>query len=113
VRGATEGAPYYRITVGGLECFTEAMSLLIRAGARNGGRARSFAVDLPICPSQAGALEELEVFDLGSDKGQTVVELLPSGAEVVDPGLSEPDLSGLGDIDSWWLANGYPVSRRR
>ncbi|SCE53710.1 hypothetical protein GA0115240_180313 [Streptomyces sp. DvalAA-14] len=29
---------------------------------------------------------------------------------MVDEGLPEPDLFGLGDIDSWWFANGYPTA---
>ncbi|MFD4263307.1 hypothetical protein ACFWR9_38295 [Streptomyces sp. NPDC058534] len=108
------GSPYYRITVGGLECFEEAMRLMIRAGAHNGGSSRVFAVHLPICASQAEALEVLKTFDRGSDKGSIEVVLVPEGtAATVDPGLPEPDLSGLGDIDSWWYANGYPAGGKR
>lgn len=109
-----EGDPYYRITVGGLECFDEAMCLLIRAGAQNGGAPRVFVVRLPICDSQAEALEALETFDSGSDAGSIEVELVPEGTKAtVAPGLPEPDLSGLGDIESWWLANGYPAGDKR
>ena len=113
-----EGRPHYRITLPSLEdhFFDEAVRLLIRAGARNGGKARVFAVDidLPICASQAEAVANLNPFDLGSDGEKIAVELLPEGAEVtVAPGLPQPDLSGLGDIDSWWLANGYPASDKR
>ncbi|MER5515886.1 hypothetical protein [Streptomyces sp. NPDC002763] len=111
-----EDGPCYRITVGGLECFEEAMCLLIRAGAHNGGSPRVFAVHLPICDSQAEALQALKEFDRGSDAGTIEVVLVPDGANaMVDPGLPEPNLSGLGDIDSWWYANGYPAgdSRRR
>ncbi|CAM5653952.1 hypothetical protein SPURM210S_00907 [Streptomyces purpurascens] len=107
---------YYRITLGGLECFDEAMCLLIRAGAHNGGAPRVFAVHLPICGSQAEALEALKSFDRGSDAGSIEVELVPEEAKArVDPGLPEPDLSGLRDMEGWWLANGYPAgdSRRR
>lgn len=109
-RGQAGGdGPHYLITVGGLECFEDAMSLLIRAGACNGGGNRKFAVYLPVCESQAEAVEELKTFSLGSDKGKIAVELVPAGAEVVvDPRLPEPDLSGLADIDRWWFANGYP-----
>ncbi|MER7179485.1 hypothetical protein ABT404_08370 [Streptomyces hyaluromycini] len=110
---AEEDGPYYRITVGGLECFDEAMCLLIRAGAHNGGTPRVFAVHLPICDSQAEALEALKTFGRGSDAGVIEVELVPEGSKtMVDPGLPEPDLSGLGDIESWWLANGYPPGER-
>ncbi|MFB7032496.1 MULTISPECIES: hypothetical protein [unclassified Streptomyces] len=102
--------PHYRIVVGGLECFTEAVRLLIRAGARGAGSPRHFAVDLPIGSGQAQALEDLRTFSLGSDSGSIKVTPVPEGAKVmVDPGLPDPDLSGLGDIDSWWLANGYPA----
>ncbi|MFD7934538.1 hypothetical protein ACFV4T_08375 [Streptomyces sp. NPDC059755] len=77
------------------------MCLLIRAGAHNGGSPRVFAVHLPICPSQAEALEALKGFHCGSDAGNIEMELLPEGANaVVDQGLPEPDLSGLGDIDN-------------
>ena len=39
------------------------------------------------------------------------MQLLPGDAEVlVDPELPEPDLSGLGDIDTWWYEHGYPAS---
>ncbi|MFI6348731.1 hypothetical protein [Streptomyces sp. NPDC050560] len=111
---AEEDDPYYRITVGGLENFNEAMCLLIRAGAHNGGTPRVFAVRLPICSSQAEALKALKTFDRGSDAGTIEVELVPEGTEAtVDPGLPEPALSGLGDIESWWLANGYPPGDRR
>ncbi|WP_189103413.1 hypothetical protein [Streptomyces kronopolitis] len=99
--------PFYRITVGGLECFEEAIGLVIRAGAHNGGNPRVFAVHLPICESQEKALEALKTFDHGSDGGSIKVELVPEGAEaVVDPGLPEPDLSGLGDIHDWWCTHG-------
>ncbi|MEV7060921.1 hypothetical protein AB0N95_36405 [Streptomyces microflavus] len=111
---AEEDGPYYRITVGGLENFDEAMCLLIRSRAHNGGAPRVFAVHLPICDSQAEALKALKTFDRGSDAGTIKVELVPEGAEaMVDPSLPEPDLSGLGDIESWWLANGYPPGGRR
>ncbi|MFF3166764.1 hypothetical protein [Streptomyces sp. NPDC003273] len=108
-----EDEPYYRITVGGLECFTEAMGWLIRAGAHSGGRSRVFAVHLPVCDSQAEALEALKTFDSGSDAGNIKITLVPEDATaVVDPGLPQPDLSGLGDIDRWWYANGYPPGDR-
>ncbi|NMI54236.1 MULTISPECIES: hypothetical protein [unclassified Streptomyces] len=111
---AEEDDPYYRITVGGLECFEMAMRLLIRAGAQNGGSPRVFAVHLPICDSQMEALEALKTFDHGSDAGSIEVELVPEGAKAtVDPGLPEPDLSGLGDIDNWWYSNGYPSDDKR
>ncbi|MCZ1011907.1 hypothetical protein [Streptomyces lydicus] len=111
---AEEDGPYYRIRVGSLECFAAAIGLVIRAGAHNGGDRREFAVHLPVCESQATALEALKAFDLGSDRGSITVELVPDGAEaVVDPGLPEPDLSGLGDIDGWWSANAYPAGNRR
>jgi len=111
-----EGAPHYRITVGSLEdeYFTDAMSLLIRAGARNAGTRRTFAVALPICPSQAEAVAHLETCAGGSETGRIVVELVASSAEAtVDPALPQPDLSGLGDIDTWWSANGYPPKGHR
>ncbi|MFF7242034.1 hypothetical protein [Streptomyces collinus] len=109
----SEDEPYYRITVGGLECFTEAMGWLIRAGAHSGGRSRVFAVHLPVCDSQAEALEALKTFASGSDAGNIKVTLVPEDATVaVDPGLPQPDLSGLGDIDRWWYANGYPPGDR-
>ncbi|WP_405772027.1 hypothetical protein OHU34_42750 [Streptomyces sp. NBC_00080] len=99
--------------MGGLECFEEAICLLIRAGAHHGGSPRVFAVHLPICRSQAEALEVLKGFRCGSDAGSIEVGLLPEGAKVVvDHGLLEPDLSGLGDIESWWYANRYPASSR-
>ncbi|MFF9786370.1 hypothetical protein [Streptomyces nigrescens] len=42
------------------------------------------------------------------------MELVPEDAKaLVDPGLQEPDLSGLGDIDGWWSANAYPAGGRR
>ncbi|MDV5143183.1 hypothetical protein R1T08_02375 [Streptomyces sp. SBC-4] len=111
---APQDSPHYQITVGGLECFTEAVCLLIRSGARNGGNPRQFAVHLPICASQAEALEDLKTFSLGSDAGRIQVTLVPEDAKaVVDPDLPEPDLSGLGDVDSWWLAHGYPTGDRR
>ncbi|MEU7297675.1 hypothetical protein AB0A76_31515 [Streptomyces exfoliatus] len=100
--------------MGGLECFTEAMRLLIRAGARNGGNPRQFAVDLPVGSGQAQALEDLKTFSLGSDEGSIKVTLVPEDANrAVDPDLPDPDLSGLGDIDGWWLAHGYPARSRR
>ncbi|MEU4152062.1 hypothetical protein [Streptomyces sp. NPDC026659] len=90
------------------------MRLLIRAGAHSGGKPRVFAVHLPICDSQAEALEALDTFNLGSDAGTIEVELVPEGTKVmVDPGLPEPDLSGLGDIEGWWFANGYPPGDER
>jgi len=109
---AREGAAHYRITVGSLEQehFEDAMGLLIRAGARNGGEKRVFAIDLPIGPSQAEAVAYLETCASASTTGRVLVELVPNGAQVsVDPQLPQPDLSGLGDIDSWWCANGYPA----
>lgn len=54
-----EDGPNYRITVGGLECFEEAMRLLIRAGAQNWHDPRVSAVHLPICVNQAEALRAL------------------------------------------------------
>ncbi|MER0476799.1 hypothetical protein ABR737_00240 [Streptomyces sp. Edi2] len=109
-----EDGPYYRITVGSLENFAEAIGLVIRAGAHNGGDPRVFAVHLPVCDSQATALEALRTFDLGSDAGSIKVELVPEDAKaVVAPGLPEPDLSGLGDIESWWSAHAYPADGRR
>jgi hypothetical protein len=100
--------PHYRIKLPGLKSITEALRLLIRAGARNGGDRRVFAVDLPICDSQAEALELLETFDFGSYEA-IEVKLVPEGAQArVDPSLPEPDLSSLGDTESWWQANAYP-----
>lgn len=108
-RGAVEDGPHYRITVPSLECFDEAMCWLIRAGARNAGGYRMFAVHLPVCTSQAEALEELRAFGSGSDRGKIRVELVPDNAQVaVDPELPEPDLSGLGNVDAW-CAHGYPA----
>ncbi|MEU1192733.1 hypothetical protein [Streptomyces sp. NPDC005859] len=58
------------------------MCLLIRAGAHNGGSPRVLAVHLPICRSQAEALEALTGFHCGSDAGTTEVELLLAGPMV-------------------------------
>ena len=78
-----------------------------------GGGSRTFAVDLPICPSQAQALEGLSC-DFGSDGREITVKLVPGDAEAaVDPDLPEPDLSGLADIHAWWGDNAYPPKEKQ
>ena len=117
----TEGAlqaqvtgPFFLVTLGGLEDhdFERAMQLLIRAGARNGGRARTFRVDTPLGASQLEALGDLEDLHDGDCVTITVEPGDDGSMKVrVDPDAPQPDLSGLGNTDNWWFANGYTTPR--
>jgi hypothetical protein len=107
--------PHFLITLGGLENFEYAIQLLIRAGARNGGQARVFRVDIPLGLSQLDALGDLEDLDSDSDSVTLTIEPGDDGDSKVRiaPDSPQPDLSGLGDIDKWWYANGYPSRSSR
>ncbi|MBS2966315.1 hypothetical protein KGA66_24935 [Actinocrinis puniceicyclus] len=88
------------------------MQLLIRAGARNTGRARAFRVDTPLGASQLEALGGLE--DLNDSDCVTItIEPGDDGSMNirVDPDAPQPDLSGLGNTDNWWFANGHTTPR--
>jgi hypothetical protein len=104
--------PFFLITLGGLENFEFVVQLLIRAGARNGGQYRVLRVDTPLGESQREALRYLE--EHSSEPVTLTFEPGTSGdTEVrIDPAAPQPDLSGLGDIETWWFTNGYPSARR-